>query len=166
MSRNKTNIRVIDREFLHADSSSGEAITICKLTVECRLDNVMLSYLDPDDLSKLPSRFNRYCSDILSINSDKNNTMYKVEIIRSTTCNQDDVYDEKLGENIASTKCQVVAFRMMKSIGNYIIKCMDRHCGLAAHNIHTNNKLAACRENEHLKFLLNKVKQNETTRSI
>lgn len=159
MSRNKTNIRVLDREYLHTDSLSGKAITTCKLTVECRLNNTMLSYLNADDLCKLPLKFKCYCSDILDINSDRKHSIYKVEIIRSTTCNQDDKYDEQLGESIAATKCQVAAFRMMKSIGDYVVYCMHKHCGFAAYDIQINNELAAWDENEHLKFLLDKVKQ-------
>ena len=158
MSRNKTNTRIIKREFLYEDSSSGKPITVCKTTFECKIHDSLIEHLNYyDQLDKMFNKLTETGAELIEAANANDFTVYTLAITRRVACHDGDVYDEKLGRDIASTKCNIAIFRLMQLLNKCILECTCSKVITRVLNNQANNEIAWSEEKTHLDYLLSKI---------
>ena len=157
MSRNRTNTRILNREFLYTDSPSGKPITICKTTFECKVHESIIDHLTTRQVDNLLYKFMESGAEFLDVTWSTKFKIYKMCITRQVVCNVNDTYDEELGKSIASTKCQIAIFNLMKNAMQYAVESAYKNFVLYAAGCQCSNEIAEYDEKLHLDYLLDKI---------
>lgn len=157
MSLNRTNTRILNREFLYTDSPSGQPVITCKTTFECKVPDSIIDHLTTRQIDNLLYKLMESGAEFLDVTWSITFKIYKMCITRQVVCNVNDSYDEELGKNIASTKCQIAIFKLMKNAMQYAVESAYKNFVLYAAGCQCSNEIAEYDEKLHLDYLLDKI---------
>ena len=157
MSRNRTNTRILNREFLYTDSPSGQPVITCKTTFECKVHESIIDHLTTRQIDNLLYKLMESGADFLDVTWSTKFNIYKMCITRQVVCNVNDSYDEELGKSIASTKCQIAIFKLMKNAMQYAVESAYKNFVLYTSGCQCSNEIAEYDEKLHLDYLLDKI---------